>query len=149
MAFHVHLVFSYFNFSMNSVLVTVRVWHSRANPSSYLKKSVNIRDNTDIFLTRFPSLIKFLPIEPTSNTLPQELALFSATLRGHYFVESSMWNINFGCRCVYCRHWGSYLRGLAQHTYSGTEHSLKKKEKKIMRKTMVKKKNNFANTHYT
>jgi len=93
---------------MNSVLFTVQVWHSRATPPSYLKSLV-IRDNTDTFFTRLRFLLKFVPVDPTLSTLPQEVALFFATLRNHYFAERSMWNVSFGCQCVCCRDWGSSL----------------------------------------
>lgn len=49
-----------------------------------------MRENTGIFLTWFLSLIRFLPTDPTSSTLPQELGQFSASLKDLYFVQRGL-----------------------------------------------------------
>lgn len=110
--------FVYLFFSVNSVLVTVQVWHSRVNPSSYLKKSDNQGQHWYL-----PHMVPFSHKVPSyrlhlERTTPG--TLFSATLRHHYFVQRSMWNISFGCQCVYCRHWSS----LPERT--GIQHTLNK-----------------------
>lgn len=96
---------------MNSVLVTVQVWHSRTNHSGYLEKPGNQEHHQHLSHT-VPLSYKVHSYTPHhGHTTPGAGCVF-CSFKGPLFCaeECVEHNINFGCQCVHCRHWVSWLK---------------------------------------